>query len=118
MLLSLAGCAAPLPPPKPVAATHPGAATPGGIAITPKRTGTVLAIRTVPARATGPARLLVADLGAGNAAHDLHLFEVIVRTSSGTTIAVVQPDGDGLYPGETVGVLPGAPARIDPLPRS
>jgi hypothetical protein len=102
-LLLLVGCAVHTEQPAPkVQATRP-AGDPG----------IILAMRPVRADSPEPARILLSGLDAHGAFADGQVFEFIVRTESGTTIAIVQPRASGLRPGEHVSILHGTETRID-----
>jgi outer membrane lipoprotein SlyB len=101
--LLLAGCAAHTEVPVPKAQAVPQTGS----------RGTILAMRPVPAETSGPARILLSSLAAQNAPVDEPSFEFIVRTESGTTISIVQPQTNGLHPGERVSILHGTETRID-----
>ncbi len=103
LLLLLAGCATHQEPAVPKAQAAP----PAGLH------GTILAMRPVPAEAPGPARVVLANLGTKGAVVAGQVFEFIVRTETGTTISIVQPQTNGLHPGERVSILQGAETRID-----
>ncbi|HVC59341.1 MAG TPA: hypothetical protein VND19_03115 [Acetobacteraceae bacterium] len=105
-LLVLAGCATQVKQPLPKAR----AARPAGVR------GTILAMRPVPAESPEPARILLSSLGSQGAQPAAGVFEFIVRTASGSTIAVVQPRTVGLRPGEPVSILRGQNTRIEAPP--
>jgi hypothetical protein len=85
--------------------------------------GVILAMRPVAAENPEPARILLSGLGfdadsgtagaLGDARGDSRVFEFIVRTQDGTTIAIVQPETGSLHPGERVSILHGAETRIE-----
>jgi hypothetical protein len=107
VLLLLAGCATHPEQSVPKAQAAPVAPPPAGVP------GTILAMRPVPAEPRGPARILLSSLGGSDALADGHAFEFIVRTASGATISIVQPQTDGLHAGERVSILRGAETRIE-----
>lgn len=71
-------------------------------------------MRRVPTASVQPVQLLLSDASPQDSATGLQLFEFIVRTDNGTTIAVVQPDAADLHPGEAVRIDPVAPPHIAP----
>jgi hypothetical protein len=75
--------------------------------------GTILALRPVASATPGPARILLSSPGTPGVLADEHSFEFIVRTESGTTLSIVQPQTNGLHAGERVSILRGAETRID-----
>ncbi len=106
--------------------------------------GTILAMRPVPVETSGPARILSSlsspslsspslgspsvgspsldnrssgspGSGAAIAFSDGHLYEFIVRTEGGTTIAIVQPQQSNLQPGIRVSILRAAETRINAI---
>jgi hypothetical protein len=100
---------------------HPGASK-AQIAPAAGVPGIILAMRPVAAENPEPARILLSGLGfsadsgagsPGGAAGDSRVFEFIVRTQDGTTIAIVQPETGSLRPGERVSILHGAETRIE-----
>ena len=104
-LLLLGSCAAQTQPPVRKALAP---APPTGLR------GIILAIRPVPPASPQPVQVLLSGLDphAGPTAA-LPVFELIVRTTTGTTIAVVQPESGNFQPGEHVSILSGTPPRID-----
>jgi outer membrane lipoprotein SlyB len=123
-LLLLSGCTTQSHPTAPKAQIAPPAGMPG----------IILAMRPVAAENPEPARILLSGLGtlgdsggdslAGGPGHargdaprdaqaDSRLFEFIVRTQDGTTIAIVQPETHNLHPGEHVSIVRGAETRIE-----
>ncbi len=107
-LLMLAGCAMHTEQPTPTVQAAP--TPPAGVS------GTILAMRPVPTEAPGPTRILLSSLGGPGANSDAHVYEFIVRTQSGTTLSIVQPQTGDLRPGEHVSILSGAETRIDAAP--
>jgi len=75
--------------------------------------GTILAMRPVPIAAIQPVSLLLSSSGRAISAPAHNLYEFIVRTADGTTIAVIQPATADLRPGEQVRIASGPPPRID-----
>lgn len=104
-VLLLAGCATHTEPPAPVAQRAP---TPPA-----RASGIILAMRPVPPEGPGPARVVLAGLGRPAALSAEHVYEFIVRTGSGTTISIVQPQTNGLHTGAHVSILRGPETRID-----
>jgi hypothetical protein len=109
VLLLLAGCATHTEQPVPKAQNAPPArlTAPAGMR------GTILAMRPVPTETPVLSRILLSGLGTpGNSARD-HVFEFIVRTETGTTISIVQPQTGNLRAGGHVSIVRGAETRID-----
>ena len=103
-LLLLGSCAAQTQPPvrKALAPAPP-----------PGLRGIILAMRPVPPASPQPVQVLLSGLDPQAGPTALPLLEFIVRTSIGTTIAVVQPESGNLQPGEHVSILSGTPPRIE-----
>jgi len=110
LLASLPGCAA--PPAHPIQAAIAKAAP----ATTSRDFGTILAVRPVPERDPQPVRVVLQQLGGSGAASGTE--EIIVRSDTGETLAVVQPDAPTLRPGARVAILRGLPTLLSPLPAS
>jgi hypothetical protein len=101
--LLLAGCTAPPPPAPPAPPAPQPVATPAP----PLERGTILAMHPIPAEPPETARILLSGLGGTPAPRHADSFEFIVRAPGGATIAVVQPETDGLRPGAPVAILRG-----------
>jgi hypothetical protein len=110
LLIAVAACAAPSPPP--AAQGAPSRPAPKFV-----EHGTILAIHPVPAEDPRTARILLARLGDATPA-DGHSVEYILRDQDGTTISVVQADVDGLQPGDRVSIRRGARTRISNIAAS
>jgi hypothetical protein len=102
----LASCAAP-PPAQPPLARN--ARTPSA---DPGLSGTILAVHPVPAASVQQVETLLSGAGPQSDAVAGDLSEFIVRTGSGTTISVVQPETADLHPGEQVRIVGGESPHI------
>jgi outer membrane lipoprotein SlyB len=108
VLMMLAGCAMQAEQSAPKVQAAP--TRPAGVA------GTILAMRPVVPERPGPTRILLSSLGGTGENSDAHVFEFIVRTQSGTTLAIVQPQTGDLRPGERVSILSGTETHINAAP--
>jgi hypothetical protein len=102
-ILLLAGCAAQQPPP-----THTAQAPPS----TPDLSGTILAVHPVPIASVRQVQSLLSGAAPQDDVVGRDLSEFIVRTGSGTTISVVQPETADLHPGEQVSITTGVSPHI------
>jgi len=69
-------------------------------------------MRPVPADSPLPVQALLSGAPPRNDLPAAPLYEFVVRTGGGTTIAVVQRETGNLHPGEQVSIVSGAPPRI------
>ena len=103
VLALLAGCAAPPRPPAEKAQIRPANA---GLS------GTILAVHPVPSASGRRVQTLLSGTDWQNGPVVADRSEFIVRTASGTTIAIVQPETADLQPGQQVRIEPGASPHI------
>jgi len=105
----LAGCAAPpQPPARQVAPVQQGQAQ----AAFSGQSGTILAIHPVPADSPEQVQILLSAAQPRNDLPATPLYELVVRTAGGSTIAIIQPETVDLHPGEEVRILSGTTPRI------
>ena len=96
LLLLLAGCVTHTEQPVPKAQTAP----PGRLTPPAGLRGTILAMRPVPVETPVLlANLAVRPRHAGQFGQGPHVFEFIVRTETGTTLSIVQPQTGNLQRG-------------------